>query len=1278
MKNAALSGKPYAGNPHVRFDEGEVASVKPRRGSPLYKKLVVAGVLFASAAAGAADYELAAGETDTISTNVNYTTMNIAGDLTVSDGAKVTAATGSAVNLIGGSATVSGKTSQLGTYASSGTVLTITNNADGVVGKIVLDASGSSAYNIQARPLNIRLDDEIAQRTDGYVDIMELRGGWVQFFDAFNYSTLTSRVTVIGGNRWAKASGYCWGAGIFRKGAFLFDLQNGGSVRFYADNQQAGLNEAGVAVRTVGTGTIYLDSRWNDCVMKVCRGAYFNHVGKLRLNDTGRIEFQTGDAIGPNVTGIDVEGGTPWINVQIGTTARIPCDVALSPTSTSLGGQGTLEMDCSEKPLSLTAKSGDYVTLLKTGSQELTVNSSLMANVRVQEGTLRFATRNCTVRDVCVEDGAEIVVDGVTLTLDMHSGMALKCMRNPAFRTVNGGKIVCAGAEGTTEYLYHPQLEGAVGVQSGTLAASAWDGDSRKYWRFVFKGTASSPGPLLLRQLYLFDKDNKIQNWELSQDTESAKDDEVKALDAGKARWRYSSVTNIADAGVWWQDHNRMGYVFGASNAANNYPCITSPVLNVDDPDSYLTVELRLKDAAMPITGYTLGFASKTKYANTWDVYASADGETWELVDAQTEATPYTIPDTYFTWDGWNYETQLMGKTQAQLEEWLKQPFRFAGGKVGGLAAFAPIQAQVDAGATLDLTAYTESEQAIDGLAFDGTLGGGTILGGALAAEGRIDLTRYDVFANEPITLDLDGTADVANIEGWPVFVDGAAYSECHPTYDATEKKLSVNSPYAYHHVTETSTGDIQALYPDKSIILEIDENANFTNSAALTGSKSIILTGLGRFVLSQSSPDYSGTITVSRGRLDGRYDNAYGKGTVEIARGATGTCLVILGSTTQNTTYDNDIVIRPDARYASSTEPSVWIVTMNQKTMTLNGNVTAYGDLYIKDDTQGNSQISDLVYFRGNVNADEWGVAYPCDNRVHWLGRLVCKSFTAKSGSPGMGVHYFSSSENRIGTITCLYNSVCAVDADVLGGAAWAFPNGADTEVHRGVLWPVGYSQTLSCLKGVPSNYGFSIDYNSNSASTLTLTGGVATATVSAALGRPEGTKNYGNVSLVVDAGNDDFVQVFTNSVGTTFGTVTVNNGTLRFAGASSLTNAPSLTVTGGRLELETTKENAFAHVTSVTVGADATLRVGASAVTPFVDGKKTVLTLDRTGAVELPEGAAVTVNKAYWSDGVLLPAGVYTGAEGEDGDRTVLPQITGAGTLTVLKGYGMLLIFR
>ena len=55
MKNAALSGKPYAGNPHVRFDEGEVASAKPRRGSLLYKLAyaVLFGVFLSTVAEGA-------------------------------------------------------------------------------------------------------------------------------------------------------------------------------------------------------------------------------------------------------------------------------------------------------------------------------------------------------------------------------------------------------------------------------------------------------------------------------------------------------------------------------------------------------------------------------------------------------------------------------------------------------------------------------------------------------------------------------------------------------------------------------------------------------------------------------------------------------------------------------------------------------------------------------------------------------------------------------------------------------------------------------------------------------------------------------------------------------------------------------------------------------------------------------------------------------------------------------------------------------------------------
>lgn len=57
MTNAILRGKPYAGNPHVRFDEGEAASATPRRGSLLCKvqlfgrKVLLAGAVFAAGVA---------------------------------------------------------------------------------------------------------------------------------------------------------------------------------------------------------------------------------------------------------------------------------------------------------------------------------------------------------------------------------------------------------------------------------------------------------------------------------------------------------------------------------------------------------------------------------------------------------------------------------------------------------------------------------------------------------------------------------------------------------------------------------------------------------------------------------------------------------------------------------------------------------------------------------------------------------------------------------------------------------------------------------------------------------------------------------------------------------------------------------------------------------------------------------------------------------------------------------------------------------------------------
>ena len=41
MVSTAFDEKPYAGNPHVRFDDRDVTSAKPKRSSLRYKKQLV-------------------------------------------------------------------------------------------------------------------------------------------------------------------------------------------------------------------------------------------------------------------------------------------------------------------------------------------------------------------------------------------------------------------------------------------------------------------------------------------------------------------------------------------------------------------------------------------------------------------------------------------------------------------------------------------------------------------------------------------------------------------------------------------------------------------------------------------------------------------------------------------------------------------------------------------------------------------------------------------------------------------------------------------------------------------------------------------------------------------------------------------------------------------------------------------------------------------------------------------------------------------------------------
>ena len=54
MVSTAFDEKPYAGNPHVRFDDRDVTSAKPKRSSLRYKKQLVFVVAVSAALVGSA------------------------------------------------------------------------------------------------------------------------------------------------------------------------------------------------------------------------------------------------------------------------------------------------------------------------------------------------------------------------------------------------------------------------------------------------------------------------------------------------------------------------------------------------------------------------------------------------------------------------------------------------------------------------------------------------------------------------------------------------------------------------------------------------------------------------------------------------------------------------------------------------------------------------------------------------------------------------------------------------------------------------------------------------------------------------------------------------------------------------------------------------------------------------------------------------------------------------------------------------------------------------
>ena len=1237
----------------------------------------------------AVDYDLPLGETDTISTNVTYATMTIAGDLTVNADAAVKPKT---VQLAGGTVTVDGKTTLFGLGTDAGQMtLNITNDAHGVYGKVIVRNGTAAAfnynYNVGARTLNVCTNVAGVTGTGGCIDFLDMQGGGVQAYNAYNYSTLTARVTVTGNSLLTKISGYSE-KGMFRQGKFLIDLKSGSALTFNVGNQLGSFNEDGVVVRTVGTGSVTFGQDFNsygDYPIHIRKGAYFNHAGELCFNGGGSVSTGGGgvmidgdDLVGPNVTRIRSVTDNRCLRISQNACLTVP-DVDLSSKGSMIVGNGRVVLDCATAPHVFKANSPKTYSLyyssashaftnnlliVKTGAHESTVTSTNLVSVWVREGTMRFVGSDCTLGNVRVDEGGEVIVDGCTLTLDWAGG----AMISPRITTVNGGKVVCS-VEGDA-WLCSPALNGFVQVKGGDVVCSTVAGCDKKYWRFTARGMHGNPMPFYIRNLFLFGKNHVIQNWGLGYAT-PATEATATALETGKARWLCNSSTNILATGiVYWQDIDDLQQIFKVSNNGNNYARLTAPVVDADNPASWPTIEMHLSDTAQPITGYAITTVIENgNFCSHWDVYASDDGVEWVKMDSRDGEMPRVLNNGYYTFDGYEYSSMLQNKTKAEIEDKLVETFILGEYVQGGLSAVAPIQVQIDAEASFDLRAYTESVQTVDALTVDVATGGGRLIGGALAAKGEIHLLNIDFDAPKAIPIEFEETDGTANLPNWKVFNGAVEMPGSVIAYNAELKQLELESTLI--HITESGESDLQGAYPGKDLVILIDSGVSFTNTAAFTGSKAISVTGAGTLVSTVESPDYTGPIALGGGTLRGMVSNAFGVGTITIEGSTTADCGIWYGSETVATAYDNDIIVKHGTSIA---HPAIRIITSAQKAVVFNGSISSSGYLAMVDSGVGNSQGYTIVTFNGPVAAPGQTVEYSTDNQTQWYGTLTVGCLKARSIYPSMGTHHLYSSDNSIGRLHFYYTGCRARAENAFGGADLHGEYG-NNEEGRGPFDLYGYSQTIACLSWEGNGINTKVVKNTrNAAVTLTITGGVAVACTPYRM--LAGDNDAKRISVTVDAGNDDFVQEFTNSYWTTFGDVTVKNGTLRFTGTTSATNVPSLLVEKGAFEIDSTQANALRGVTNLVLGAEARLRVSARTVEPFgAANSEVALQMAETSTLELPEGAAMTVKKAWIGD-CPVSAGTYTGVEGTG--ASVREQIFGAGRLTVLSGGGLVIIFR
>lgn len=696
----------------------------------------------------AADYTLAAGESDTLSSGA-YDAMRVNGSLTLKDGASKSAVTATALN-VGGDA------------------------AHGY-GNVTIEGLPSLTLS-DAVTLNAIKGDE---STDP-VGCLTLKDGEMTATTFANDAGRTAQIDVYGDASITFVTESR--TPYFSRGAHRIALHEDANLKIEQSlPNQSAVDAANASLAVSGKGDLTFSIRVNSgSYLALGAGLDLDFDGDLNLvptweKRTGNFRIAAGDILGPNVRTLKSEwsytGSNVRIEVAAGVVLKVPdVDIvtAVAPGKTAeLAGQSgaVVLVDATAKERSFKANIArdSALTVCATGTYDTVVSQTTNIShlVLAPESCVRITTP-CVIQNLTIGKDARLIADGCEVVLE-QGFVAAKRGVDKAYRTENGGRFVVAGA-GTT-WIRDPNsnLTGFHFVSGSNVFSRI--GLDYTYWRYTFKKTASYK--LNLRGVYLFDNDgNWVDNLGTSCYVDPATEVGYQPVAEGKCRFYYSSATNVAVSSQ--NDYQKLEALYTSfscsSKASNNwFPLLSSPILDETNPDSYLAVEFALTNGHERVTGYNLRFYNKSAYMQTWDVEASNDGENWTLVDRRQDEVAVNNTAAY-TMDGTPFEKGVFNA---------REFYTFDSIRVDGLVQGNPFSLQVDGGAVADLRAYADgctlNELSIDA---DDPVDG-VVYGAKLAASGTVYVSLSADKLPETFPLQLPDVADGDNLANWQVIVNG-------------------------------------------------------------------------------------------------------------------------------------------------------------------------------------------------------------------------------------------------------------------------------------------------------------------------------------------------------------------------------------------------------------------------------------------------------------------------------------------------------------------------